>query len=193
MRCDQCGSIIDDNSISCPYCGKSVGNDYFGYESAARMHQANAEAPAKKDNSVKIVFIILGVLFGIFAIALMAIVMSSNGADDTSVDAIAYEGSFTVQTDFDFCISDSTSGSEYTIKVSESGSASLTSSTYTVDTGETISLSLNEGTYTVVVSRNLTDTVTLEVTASSGSQYNYAELQFDNGQIQLTNGGSSAP
>lgn len=185
MKCSNCGQIIHDNSLNCPYCGKPVSEDYFGYRSADERFQQQQNAP-KKDNSGKIVLIILSSLAGVMIIVVMLVVLFSSGGSSQTEKV---EGSFTIAPEFEFSVqaSEKSAGTdEYYIYVTSDNMQEPLRTTVTAS--ETTEYKLSEGEYSFMVMRSASDVITLTVTVDADCEYNTAYLYFDDRQVKTTNG-----
>lgn len=186
MKCSKCGNIINDNSISCPYCGQAINEDYFGYRNSEERIRAGHQSQNRpKDNSAKIVLIVISSIIGLFSIVLFSILLMSSGGSAPVSAQPKYDGSFSITTDAEFKVTDGDNKGEYRFVLSR---GDVIYSDTMLNCGEDYTLSLPEGEYDVVVHQNMTgEKITLHMTVEAECPYTNANLMFDEKQVMLSN------
>lgn len=195
MVCNKCKNIISESSLKCPYCGNKIAEDYFGYQRAADAVHVRQAQPQKKDNSGKIVLIVLSAVGGLFAIICMLLFAFSGigGSDFSSGNTgmPAYDAYIEVNNDFEFSVSDdSDEKSDYTILV-RSLSDDRTDG-FQVSSGETVSKSYSDSDYAVIVMRGYNDIIRINMAVSDTYNFTSIDVDFDDRKILvLGNDGTS--
>lgn len=188
MNCPNCGKIVSDNTLTCPYCRAQIKEDYFGYMQESQKMNSDQHR-VHKNNGSKVVFIVLGCVFGsmiIFSVLFFAL-FSGGGRSSTP----AYNGTFSVAPDFAFSVSESGYDGDFTIYIiPTSGSAGNQSDRYldTCFSEDSISYSLPAGEYEMVVMKNFSDMIRLKMVVSQDCQYNTVTLKYGEMQLEATNG-----
>ena len=183
MVCNKCRNIISENSIKCPYCGNRTAEDYFGYQRADAMMRAEQAQPKKKDNSAKIILIVLSGIGGLFSILIMLLfAFSGSGSSQNSFgnSTVQYDAVFEVCNDFELIVTGSSLENFY---INIASRQLGVSDTFEVASGSAIGKSYADGVYEVVVMKGLNDGFRIQMTVSSLSEYDRVDIQYDKKQI----------
>jgi len=92
MVCNRCKNIINENSEKCPHCGMLIRNN----PSAMNNPSVSAvnKPQEKKDNSMKIVLIVMGCLGGLFFFVLLMVLLLSFSGTGPSYNEYDFDNSF---------------------------------------------------------------------------------------------------
>lgn len=187
MVCNKCKNIISESSLTCPYCGNKIVEDYFGYQKVNDVMRIQQEQPRKKDNSGKIVLIVLSAVGGFFCLLCMLLFAFSgfgSSGTDSVTSGISYDAVFDVNNTFVFTVNDS-NNYNYNVSVRSESDGVLIDS-FQLSSGESKSLNYSNGAYDVIVMQGIRNYICLQMTVSDTCGFNNININFDDRNIITT-------